>query len=199
LFDIADQSLIWTSVEMDSYCVDVMPMTTGGSKQLVAVLGQMLRAYDAQTHLLSWSLPNAQGERQTRGASFLPQGVAGAEIAVFSEYAVTFFDAETRVSLRRYELGDYYKPINALAQPQGGSIHDLVITIGDRMHILNGATGELRATSAALGFDAGLFNQLAMHTNSDASYLIGVGTDVAVLTYQVNALTDTIFANGFEN
>lgn len=196
LFNIADQALIWSSVQMNDICVDSMQMTTNGSKQLVAVLDRALRAYDAQTHLLSWSLPI---DYRVTGATYLPQGVAGPEIAVILGEEVRFFDAETRTLLRTFILGAYYEPIQAIAQPENGSIHDLVVTIGDHLHVLDGETGELRATSQALGLNAGQNNQLPVYTNPDGSWLVGVGSDVAVLTYRAESLSDTIFANGFED
>lgn len=57
---------------------------------------------------------------------------------------------------------------------------------------------EVYGTSPALGLNAGLNNQLPVFTNPDGSWLVGVGGDVAVLTYRVESLSDTIFANGFE-
>lgn len=197
LFDMASQLHIWSSVQMSSECVDAMEMTTNGSKQLVAVLDQALRAYDAQTHLLSWSLPTPN---QTLGASFLAQGVSGPEIATFNQEEVRFYDAETRVLLRSFTLGSYWVPISAIAQPEGGSIHDLAVAIGNRLHILDGETGELRASSSkAMGFSVGLNNQLPVYTNPDGSWLVSVGSDVAVTTFNVAELSDTIFASGFEN
>jgi|GEM_PF-1500152 outer membrane protein assembly factor BamB len=196
LFNISDQTWIWSSVQMNGSCVDAMQITTNGSKQLVAVLDHVLRAYDAQTHLLSWSMPIDYG---VTGATYLPQGVAGPEIAVILREEVRFFDAETRALLRTFSLGTYSEPVQAIAQPENGSIHDLAVTIGDHLHVLDGETGELRGTSPALGLNAGLNNQLPVFTNPDGSWLVGVGSDVAVLTYRVESLSDTIFANGFED
>lgn len=194
LFDAATRAQIWASVTMSDNCGGAMQLTSGGNKQLVAVLSEALRAYDAQTHLLSWSLPFPSG---IFGASYLEHGAAGAELAVFSEYGITFFDVETRNQLRELVLPDLY-PIQAVAQAAGVSIRDLVVAGNGKLVVLDGITGAVKATSAALGLNAGLNNQVALRANPDGSVLVGLGSDVAVFSHRLDGLSDEIFTDGFD-
>jgi hypothetical protein len=194
LFSTTDQSQIWSSVAMSGDCQGALQVTTGGNRQLVAVLTNALRAYDAQTHLLSWSLPYSNG---MTGASYLPHGVAGAELALFGPYAISFFDAETRGLLREFSLPNQ-SAIQAVVQPPGASIHDLVVTYDGKLHAFDGVSGTISASSEPLGLNAGQYNQLPVYADVDGSVRVAAGSDVAVSTYRLTGLSDAIFANGFE-
>ncbi|MEO7936902.1 MAG: PQQ-binding-like beta-propeller repeat protein [Dokdonella sp.] len=194
-FDMLNQSQQWASITMSGDCEGSMQMTTGGRKQLVAVLSSGLRAYDAETHLLSWSLPIPV---EINGARFIPHGENGAEIAVFSKWTINFFDAETRAHLRELSYVDM-QPIQGISQAQGSSIHELVVAINNKLHLVDGATGELKASTEPLGFHAGQFNQIATGTRTDGSIEIGIGSDVAAFTYRLDGRSDAIFANGFDS
>lgn len=194
LFDAASQAPIWSSVVMSGDCKGAFSMTSAGTLQFVAVISGALRAYDAQSHLLSWSLPDSI---LLEGATYLPQGVDGPELALYSTYGVSFYDAETRQFLREFEFNNM-NPVEAVAQPAGSSIHELLVAINDRLHVVDGETGEVRASSAALGMKAGRFNQLAVRRESDGTYLVGTGSDVAVFTHRLGILPDMLFADGFE-
>lgn len=193
MFSAGDQSQIWSSVAMTGICRGALQMTSNGNQQLVAILSGGLRAYDAQSHLLSWSLPQPFG---LTGATYLPHGVSGPELALFNDSGITFYDAESRNMLR--ELSFQY-PVQAVAQPSGSSIHDLAVTLNGKLYVVDGITGAIGASSESLGQNAGLFNQLALYGNPDGSTLIAAGSDVAVSTYRLNGLSDAIFANGFES
>jgi hypothetical protein len=196
LFSAADRSQIWSSVAMAGDCRGVMQLSGNGSTQLVAVLSNGLRAYDSQTHLLSWSLPFANG---LTAATNLAQGVAGPELALLSDYStIVFYNAETRGFLRELDYQDLY-PVQALIQPTGASIHDLVVSMNGKLFVVDGASGARSAGTAALGFNTGQFNQLATYNDADGSVLIGAGSEVAVATYRLNGLSDAIFTNGFES
>ena len=195
LFDTANQSEIWSSVTMSSGCRGAMQLNSGGRKQLVAVLQGGLRAYDAQTHLLSWSLPFPNG---LVGATYLTHGATGPELALFDSYGIAFYDVETRILLREVAFASQF-PVYAVAQPEGASIHDLVVTINERLHVVDGVSGEIRASSGPLGLSAGQGNHLAVRTNSDGSAIVGIGSEVAVFTYQLDGFSDEIFVNGFDS
>ena len=195
LFDAADQSQIWSSVAMSSDCRGAMQMSSNGSMQLVAILSGGLRAYDAQTHLLSWSLPFANG---MRGASYIERGASGPELVLFSDNdSIVFYDVETRSFLRELQNPDFY-PIHAVVQPPGASIHDLVVGMNNNLYSVDGVSGTLSGSSDVLGINVGQFNQLATHTDVDGSVLIGAGSEVAVSTYRLSGLGDAIFSDGFE-
>lgn len=194
LFDTTDQSEIWSSVTMSSGCRGAMQLNSGGRKQLVAVLVGGLRAYDAQTHLLSWSLPFPDG---LVDATYLAHGVTGPELALFDSYGIAFHDVESRILLREVTFASQF-PVHAVAQPEGASIHELVVAINERLHVVDGVSGEIRAISGPLGLSAGQGNHLAVRENSDGSATIGVGSEVAVFTYRLDGLSDEIFVNGFD-
>lgn len=194
LLDTTTRLQTWSSVAMSGDCRGAMPMTTGGHLQLVAVLTGALRAYDAQTHLLSWSIPFQSG---LSGATYLPHGATGPEIALFNDYSISFYDAQSRALLRELSFSTD-NPVQAIVQTASASIHDLVVTVNGKLRVLDGITGETRTTSEPVGRNAGLGNQLAVFENPDGSALIASGSDVAVFTHRLDGLLDAIFANGFD-
>lgn len=193
-FDVADQSEIWSSVTMSGECESSISMTTGGRHQLVAVMSGSLRAYDAETHLLNWTLPVASG---ITGAGFVPHGASGAEIAVFSDWVIKFYDAETRAFLREFTFSDLH-PIQGVAQAEGGSIHELLLAIDNKLHAVDGVSGQLRASSVSLGSSAGQFNQIATSARSDGTVEVGIGSDATAFAYILDGRGNEIFANGFD-
>lgn len=195
MFSVTDQSQLWSSVAMTGICRGALQMPSNGNQQLVAILSAGLRAYDIQSHLLSWSLPYPYG---LMGATYLPHGASGPELALFTDTVITFYDAESRTMLRELSFQDHY-PIQAVAQPSGASIHDLAITLNGRLHVVDGISGTIHASSEPLGLNAGLFNQLAAYSDAEGSVLMAAGSDVAVSTYRLSGLSDAIFANGFES
>ena len=194
VYDTSTQVQTWSSVAMTGECRGAMQLNSGGHQQLVAILSGALRAYDAETHLLSWSLPFPNG---MTGATYLSHGASGPELALFNGYQIFFYDAESRILLRELNFSDQY-PLQAVAQPSGASIHDLAVAINGKLHIVDGITGESRATSEPLGGNAGQGNHLAVHDNPDGSALIGLGSDVAVFTHRLDGFVDDLFADGFE-
>ncbi|MGB0134441.1 hypothetical protein [Dokdonella sp.] len=195
LFDTTNHSQIWSSVAMSGNCVGALQMPSNGNQLLVAVMNGSVRAYDAQSHLLSWSLPYPNG---IAGATYLPNGANGPELALFNNYSISFFDAETRNLLRELNLQNNY-PVRAIAQSPGASIHDLAVTINGKLYSFDGVSGAMGAASEPLGLNAGQYNQLAVYANPDGSALVAAGSDVAVSTYRLDGLSDEIFANGFES
>lgn len=196
LFDTNTRALLWTSVAMTGNCQAAMQLQTGGATQLVAVLDNVLRAYDAQTHLLTWSLSSPY---YLTGATYLRNGVSGPELALFDEGGITFYDAETRAELRRVVPPDDLLPVNALKQPSGALIRELLVAGSDRLAIMDGESGSLAATSGPLGHRAGLANAVSTFVDIDGSVLVAVGGEVAVTTHRFMGTGDVIFADGFES
>ena len=195
LFNAVDQTPIWTSVAMSGACKGALQMPSNGQQQLVAVLSNALRAYDAQSHLLSWSLPYPY---ELTGASYLPHGVSGPEIALFQANMISFYDADTRTLLRELNFPDQYF-IQAIVQPPGASIHDLLVSFDNTLQAVDGVSGTVTATSEPLGLHTGQFNQLPVYSDPDGSVRVAAGSEVAVSTYRLAGLSDAIFANGFES
>jgi hypothetical protein len=159
-----------------------------GTQQLiVAVLPDSLRAFDAQSHLLVWTLPVSAD-----GATLLDQGVGGREMAVFQGSHISFYDAATRALLRGF---DFDAPVTAVREIH--DIHSLLIAANGRLLIVDGASGAVLASSDFLGNGLGAANQLAISPMSDSAYLVGAGSDVGVFRFNVT-LSEAIFANGFD-
>jgi hypothetical protein len=192
VFSSVDGSQIWESVAMGTgfeRCNGVMAgiFDDAANPLAVAVLPDSLRAFDAATHLVAWTLPVAAD-----GATLLQNGVGGREFAVFSGSSLVFHDARTRAELRRFDLGE---PILAVREPRG--IDTLVVAIGGRLLIVDGRTGQTRAVSEFLGDGIGRRNQLAIAEAADHSVLIGAGSDVGAFRYRLS-FEDPVFANGFD-
>ena len=197
LFDALDQSPVWTSVSMmaGGECLGAFSLIdAAGNLQLVAVLSGSIRAYDAQTHLLTWSLPSPSF---FAGASLVPNGDHGQELALFTQSEITFVDVETRAVLRIVDVGGKY-PIRAVMQPPGASIHELLAAIDDKLYVFDGVSGAVRAESATVGYGAGQNNRLAVRTNADDTYLIGTGSNVAVFAHRMEMRADPLFQDGFD-
>jgi hypothetical protein len=192
VFSSADGSLTWESIAMGSgfdVCNGVMAghFDDGASQLIVAVLPTSLRAFDAQTHLLAWTLPVAAD-----GATLLAHGVDGREIVVFSGSTLTFFDAATRTELRQVDVG---AEVRAVREPR--DIRTLIVAAGGKLLLVDGISGNVAASTEFLGNGLGAANQLAIEEASAGSYLIGVGSDVGAFRYRI-ALSDAIFMNGFD-
>ncbi|HET9034145.1 MAG TPA: VCBS repeat-containing protein [Dokdonella sp.] len=193
-FRLDNQAPIWSSVAMSSPCVGVMTLATGTDLQYVAILEHALRAYDSQSHLLSWSLPTTFA---TQGASRLASGESGSELALFHHNTITFYDEQTHNQLREFSFPDEGE-IAALIQPPEASIHELVVAFNSRLYVVDGVSGTIRNVSDFLGWNLGAGNHLAAKRIKEGSYLIVSGSDVGVFTHQLELLADLVFADGFE-
>lgn len=189
----ADGSVLWQSVAMGvSYesCKGVMAGVFDDSSRplLAAVLPTSIRAFDAQTHLLAWTLPVA-----AEGATLLESGPSGREFAVFSETQLSIYDGATRTLLRQFDLG---APISAVREITGDAKR-LLVAAGGRLRLIDGISGSPLASSDFLGNELGGGNQLAAKDLGGGTWLIGAGSRAGVFRYLVQ-LTDAIFASGFE-
>lgn len=186
-FDLATGSAIWESIGMNDQCVGVMGGNFGnGAPVFAAVLSNSIRAYDATTHLLAWTLPGA-----TDGATLL-DGVAGRELAIFSGTHLVFHDGVTRQVIRQFNLGASISALQEL-----GDIHTLVVAAGGRLLVVDGATGQLLTSSDYLGSSLATGNQLAVQDIGGGAWFVGATTGAAVFRYRI-LTTDTLFANGFD-
>ena len=185
MFGLADGHIAWQSVLMNGHCRNVMAGDFGGGTRLVvAVLEQALRAYDANTHLLAWSLPV-----DADGASLL-DGVSGREFAVFKGAQLTFYNAATRAVLRQFDLG---QPIQAVQQLD--NIHTLAVSAGGRLLIVDGADGQVKASSDFLGSDLAAHNQLTTKA-TNGQWFVGAVSSAGAFRYRI--AIDQLFANGFD-
>lgn len=155
VFSGIDGHPLWTSVQMGSGFASIDGVLVTGaasdpSSELIAVLPGSLRAYNIQTRLLDWTLLVAAD-----GATYIPFGAAGAEIAVFQHSgSVTFYDAVTQTYLRAFTLS---APVNAIA-PLNGEIGKLLVASDGAIDLVDGVTGTVMASVAGLGSRLGQGN-----------------------------------------
>lgn len=148
-----------------------------------------LRAYNIQTKLLDWTLLASAD-----GATFIPNGVNGAEIAVFqTSGAVTFYDATTQAYLRGFTLPS---PVNAI-RAMNGDAHDLLIAVNGALDLVDGETGTVIASTAGLGSSLGQGNQLAAISRGGGIWKVASGDQFGVARHQL--AFDRIFMDGFGN
>jgi len=195
VFSGKDGHVLWTSVAMGSGFSGIQGVLVTGpatdpASELIAVLPNSMRAYNIQTHLLDWTLLATAD-----GASYIPQGISGPEIAVFQHSgAVTFYAAANHAYLRSFALS---LPLNAVL-PLNGNINNLLVASGDNLAVVDGKTGTTLATSTALGQSLGIGNQLAASYHGDSVWEIGSGNQLGVFRHLFE-LTDRIFLDGFGN
>ncbi|MBO9661941.1 PQQ-binding-like beta-propeller repeat protein [Dokdonella sp.] len=193
VFSSADGSMLWRSIAMDDpafRCNGVMIGRFDDSPRqlLVALLPSSIRAFDAQTHLLAWTLPVSAD-----GAILLEAGNDGREFAVFSGSRLSFYDAGTRNMLRQFNLGSPITAIHKLT----GDVHQLLVAAGGRLHLVDGTDGQILFSTDYLGEELAAENQLAATELGGGTWLIGAGSRAGVFRHIIR-LTEAIFVNGFD-
>ena len=194
VFSGIDGHPLWTSVQMGSGFSGIDDVLVTGpasspSSELIAVLPGSLRAYNIQTRLLDWTLLASAD-----GATFIPNGVNGAEIEVFQTTgAVSFYDAATQAYLRGFTLP---APVNAITA-LNGDVHDLLIAANGALDLVDGETGAVIASTSGLGSSVGQGNQLAAITRGGGIWKVASGDQFGVTRHQLTF--DRIFMDGFGN
>jgi len=194
VFSGVDGHPLWTSVQMGSGFSNILGVLVTGpasspSSEMIAVLPGSLRAYNIQTHLLDWTLVATAD-----GATYVPHGVNGAEIAVFQHNgAVAFYDAATQAYLRGFSLP---APVNAISA-LNGDIGNLLVADNGAPTLVDGTTGTVTATAIALGSSLGQGNQVAAITRGGGIWKVASGDQFGVALHQLEF--DRIFADGFGN
>ncbi len=192
-FRLSDHAQIWKSVAMPSAtCNGLLQIDANGTRKVVVVLPQSLRAYDLDTRLLSWTLSIVNS-----GASLIANGLAGAEVAVFLGNVVTFIDPTTHAILRTVTLAGSDE-LSALAQAEGADIHQLVGALGDRLRVVDGLTGALGSMSEPLGYLPANGNQLPVVEIGPSKYAVGTGSGAGIFVYRMLTSNDPIFSSGFD-
>jgi hypothetical protein len=197
-----DGHLLWESVVMAGGINDVLvqpPGAPGAPSHLIAVLPASLRAYNSQTQLLDWVLAVSND-----GASYVEDGIAGAEIAVYqTDGALSFYDADTRTYLRGYPLT---APVAGLL-PLGGDVSKLLATIGDQATLIDGTTGNILAASTYLGSmtegnGTAVWPRsrqpLAITRIGGSVWQVAVPSEAALWRFRL-ATSDTIFSDSFDS
>lgn len=192
LLDAESGAPLWNSVAMstaESECSLMAGRFQDGANPLVvAVLDSSLRAYDAATHLLAWTLAGPAD-----GASLIEHGIAGREFVVFEGSHLHFHDAATRALLRTFDLA---LPVSAV-QPIEGDIHRLVVAAGGHLQVVDGASGAVLQSTGYLGHDLGKGNRIATSELGGGYILAGTGSDGGVFRHRLYT-GDGIFTDGFD-
>lgn len=193
IFSSDDGSELWRSVTMGNSfepCKGVLAGRFDASpgKLVAAVLPTSIRAFDATTHLLAWTLPVTAD-----GATLLNGGQGDREIAVFAGPRLSFYDGATRTLLRQFDMP---APVDAVRE---FATEDrlLVVAAGGRLHLVDSSDGVIAASSGFLGSGLGAGNQLAVQDLGGGTWLVGAGSRAGVFRYLVR-LTDGIFTDGFD-
>lgn len=192
-FLLSDRTQSWASGILNGTCRGFLDAPFGGPEQLVSVMSTGLLAFDAQTHDLVWSLPFSGG---LIGASFIPAGETGPELALFTPNRIDFFDASTRSFRRRLDL-PADSSLQAIRQSAASSIHALLVALDGRLQVMDGINGQVKERSDFLGRNLGRGNHLALTGQGSSSMTTGLGSDVAVFFHSPSMPSDLIFYSDF--
>lgn len=190
-YRLADGALLWESVEMPlTSCKSLFLTEINGSRNIVGVFWLGVRAFDVDTRLLAWSLPGFGNA----GGSLIENGVAGSEMAIFDSRSIEFYDVASRDLLRTVDLN---WQLGAVHQPQGASIHFLVVLEDSRLKVIDGVSGRVRAASDPMGFLFGNDTLTSLRI-SDHKQIVSVGAGVGAFAYQLKIAPDGIFSDAFD-
>ena len=190
-YRLADGALLWESVEMPlTSCNSLFLTEINGSRNIVGVFWLGVRAFDVDTRLLTWSLPGFGNA----GGSLIENGLAGAEMAIFDSRSIEFYDVASRDLLRTVDLN---WQLGGVHQPQGASIHFLVVLEDSRLKVIDGVSGQVRAASDPMGL-LSANDTLTSLRISDHRHIVSVGAGVGAFAYQLKIAPDGVFSDGFD-
>jgi len=195
VFSGIDGHTLWTSPPITGAPSIKNVLVTGSpadeSGQLVAVLEDGLVGYNIKDPALTWSLLAALD-----GAVYIPDGVDGAEFAVFLQGgAVTFYAAADRTYLRAFTLP---APLNALTSLDG-TPRNLLAASSETLTYADGTLGSLLARTPSLGSNLGQGNQLAATLAAPSAWRVAAGNNFGVYQYRLEMTFDRLFESGFDS
>ncbi|HET7925575.1 MAG TPA: PQQ-binding-like beta-propeller repeat protein [Rhodanobacteraceae bacterium] len=188
-FSGVDGSVLWSS---EVYAAGtfaerilLVPSANGGT-ELVAVSNRILRGFDPATGASRWWFA-----AENDGAIYVPDGVGGPELAVFSrDGGIAFYSATTHAYARGFSLPAATCDAVALDD----DVRSLAVTTGDALVLFDGKAGVARATAASLGQCL----PGATRMSANASGVVALGTGSAVFREKVDFARDRIFAGSFD-
>jgi hypothetical protein len=188
----ADGSKLWRSITIGSGagCHGLMAGEFAGNHEIVALVSGSLYAFNRDTQLLDWILPTDGTE------AYLVAGIDGPELAVASNETLRFYRADDRLLLRSFEVDG---PVDHLQQLDGDIRSLLVATTAD-LHLLDGTTGEVRATTRLFGGTTTQYDTSPTFSaipEGSGTYLVGAATMDGIWRFRLT-LTDAIFKGYFD-
>lgn len=182
---------LWRSPAMSGRTRQILVVDKDQRTELIAVLDDGLRAYDRVTGLLDWWLT----ADTSAGAVYVEHGAQGAEIAALSATgAITFHDADSRALLRTHVLAPPVRTATAI----DGDVHSLLVASGERLVLIDGATGDRLAESAAMSPFRRQGAHLSLHRESGDTWTVASGTHPVLYRHRL-VLGDHLFTDGFDS
>lgn len=161
----------------------------GAASELVLVLNDSLQGFDSHSLAHKWSLV-----ARAKGARYVDNGVDGAEILIFNgNGGISFYNAQTRGFLRSVPT-----PMNLTAVLPLGDTSNLLLAAEDKLQLMDGVTGNIRASTEFLGSRLSARNQLAAAQVSEHVWRIASGSNAGHLSHRLNT-SDVIYADDFES
>jgi len=195
-----DGTLLWQSVLMGGMFTNVTQVVVsdasaqGGPRQIIALLGYDLRAFDADTGLLNWTLDIGEAI-----VGHVSEGVSGPELIVgTSDGRLQFYDVgQAGVApelLRQFTLPEPLNTVTALDD----DVHLLLATTHDGLALIDGSTGESRAVSSAVStFPTATRGAPSVFRHSPGSWQIIIGSDAGMYRFRL-VLSESIFSDGLD-
>lgn len=189
----SDGALLWQSPVLGANFPKVHDFFAvhqeGGDSEFVLALDDGLRAFSATSGLLTWTLAVP-----LNGAAWLPRGIDGQELLVFSEDgAVSLFDYDTRMLLRSFSLPSPLRAVSAL----DGDVSHLIAAASGRLLLVDAIDGTIRATTDVFDSMSEPMKPLAVLPRSASTWQIAAGGDSVLAWFRLD-LTDRMFQDGFD-
>lgn len=187
-------TVLWTSGDLGGPYVDIRRVfvargDTPADDLFVTATSTGLVAFRPPSSAPAWqvTVPND-------GAAYVREGVAGGEIVSFTQAGeLRFFDVATLAPLRAFAT-----ELTLLDVIPLGSADALLAVSSDRLLLLDGQTGAVRASTSYLGpFDTNVL-QVGVSDQGGGVWHIAPATKVTTYRYKL-ILTEAIFEDAFES
>ncbi|HUD42551.1 MAG TPA: hypothetical protein VMR06_11230 [Dokdonella sp.] len=193
VLSLLDGTVLWTSGDLGGPFaaikrVFVAPGATSADDLFITATSTGLFAFRPPSSAAVWQLTVAND-----GAAYLAEGVAGAEIVSFTRTGeLQFFAAATQAPVRTFATGLTLLDVIPL-----GRADALLAVSSDRLLLLDGRTGIVRASTPYLGpFDTDIL-QVGVSYQGGGVWHLAPATKVTTYRYKL-ILTEAIFEDGFE-
>jgi len=194
VFSGMDGHLLWDQSVGTSTSGPIVDVIATGpasdpTSELIAVMHDGLAAYNIQTQTATWSLLASAD-----GAVLIPNGVFGAELAVFTHDGnIAFYDRATRAFLRSFAT---YAPLTGLA-PLDGTANNLLLASANRLQVVDGTSGAAFGTSAFYQQGLADGNELSVVPLGPAQWVVAAGDNIGAYRLDIVPMPDDIFGDGF--